>query len=70
MMIKIAIPMKQDFVIEVLEATEQFKLESKTGINLVFSTTIEDQEEAIKLAKATIKATPTGSVLYFNVTGA
>lgn len=68
-MIKIAIPMKQDFVIETLEATNEFTFDKKEGINLFFNTSIEDQEAAIKLAKSTIKATPTGSVLYFNVTG-
>lgn len=69
-MIKIAIPMNQDFIVETLETTEQFKFVKKEGINLFFETEIEDFEAAIKLAKSTIKATPTGSVLYFNVTGA
>lgn len=68
-MIKIAIPMKQDFVIELLEETKQYTFVKKEGINLFFDTTIENLEEAIKTAKSTIKATPTGSVLYFNVTG-
>lgn len=68
-MIKIALPMKQDFIIEVLEETKQFTFVKKEGINLFFNTVIADEEDAIKLAKSTIKATPTGSVLYFNVTG-
>lgn len=68
-MIKIAIPMKQDFVIELLEETKQYTFVKKEGINLLFDTTIENLEEAIKTVKSTIKATPTGSVLYFNVTG-
>lgn len=68
-MIKIALPMKQDFVIELLEATKEFTLVKKEGINLFFNTTIEDQELAIKTAKSAIKATPTGQVLYFSVTG-
>lgn len=68
-MIKIALPMKQDFVIELLEDTKQFTFVKKEGINLFFNSTITDLEEAIKLAKSTIKATPTGSVLYFSVTG-
>ena len=66
-MIKISIPLQQDFVIETLESTNDFKFVEKKGINLFFETTIEDSEEAIKLAKSTIKGTKTGSVLYFQV---
>ncbi len=68
-MIKISIPMNQEFVKETLLETGLFTFVEKQGINLFFNSTIEDQADAIKQAKAAIKAKPEGSVLYFQVTG-
>ncbi|MDF9824635.1 nicotinic acid phosphoribosyltransferase [Breznakia sp. PF5-3] len=71
-MIIISCPIKQDFVIETVEAidTFQYKYEGKNGINLSFSVNTEDIEDAIKVAKAAIKSTEVGAVLYFQVKAA
>ncbi len=66
-MIKISIPVQQEFVIETLEESNQFKFVEKKGINLFFESELEDPEEAVQLAKATIKGTKSGAVLYFQV---
>lgn len=70
-MITISCAMKQDFIIELLnEKTIDgvlFHFKGKKGINLSFSIDTQDREKAIKIAKATIKDTDVGSVLYFQV---
>lgn len=68
-MIIISCPIKQDFVIETVEGIEkyQYKYEGKSGINLNFSVNTEDLEDAAATAKATIKGTEVGAVLYFQV---
>jgi hypothetical protein len=68
-MIIISCPIKQDFVIETVEGIEkyQYKYEGKSGINLKFSANAEDMEDAAATAKAAIKATEVGAVLYFQV---
>ena len=45
-----------------------FKYEGKTGIKLAFHVNTEDLDKACAIAKKTIKATPIGSVMYFQVT--
>lgn len=71
-MIIVACPIKQDFVVECLEkcADFKFKYEGKQGINMKFSHDSKDTDAAIKAAKAAIKATEVGSVLYFQVSAA
>lgn len=70
-MITIASAIKQDFIIELLDGKTYngitFKYESKSGINLKFNVDTEDKDEAIAVAKKTIKSTEIGSVLYFQV---
>lgn len=70
-MIIISSPIKQDFIIELLDGKTfdgiTFKYESKTGINLQFNVDTEDTEKAIAIAKREIKATEVGSVLYFQI---
>lgn len=68
-MIVISCPIKQDFVIEIVEGidTYQYKFEGKSGINLNFSVNTEDMDAAIAAAKAAIKATEVGAVLYFQI---
>lgn len=63
-MIKLSMPMKQEFAIQILEATKQFKFIKKEGIHLYFDTELSDVQQAIKAAKLAIKSTPTGSVLF------
>lgn len=71
-MIIVSCPIKQDFVIECLETCGEFKFkyEGKQGINMKFSVDSEDVDGAIKVAKAAIKATEVGSVLYFQISAA
>lgn len=70
-MITISCPMKQEFIIELLDGKTvggiTYKFEGKTGINMKFSFDSNDKEAAIKAAKKTIKATEVGSVLYFQI---
>jgi len=68
-MIIISCPIKQDFVIEVVEGIDkyQYKFEGKSGINLKFSVNAQDLEDAVACAKAAIKSTEVGAVLYFQV---
>ena len=70
-MITIASAIKQDFIIELLDGKTYngitFKFEAKSGINLKFNVDTEDTDEAIAVAKKTIKSTEIGSVLYFQV---
>lgn len=65
----ISCPIKQDFVIEIVEGIEkyQYKFESKKGMNLEFSVNTEDIDDAIATAKQAIKATEVGAVLYFQI---
>ncbi|OCN03862.1 hypothetical protein A4S06_04545 [Erysipelotrichaceae bacterium MTC7] len=69
-MIKISCPMKQDYVTEIVEGIDKYnyKFEKKEGINLFFSVDTDDMDDAIATAKAAIKATEIGAVLYFSVT--
>lgn len=70
-MIYINCPMKSDFIIELLEASQtdgvSFKFIEKKGIKLAFEVNTEDLDKAIAIAKSTIKATEIGSVLFFQV---
>lgn len=70
-MITVSCPIKQEFVIEVLDGKTidgiKYTFEGKSGINLKFSISPENKEEAIAIAKKTIKATEVGSVLYFQI---
>ena len=70
-MITISSAIKQDFIIELLDGKTYnditFKYEGKKGIALQFSISTEDKAAAIAVAKATIKATEIGKVLYFQV---
>ena len=67
----ISSPMKQDYIIELLDAQTiediTFSFVSKQGIKMTFSYENGSKEEAIRVAKDTIKATEIGSVLYFQV---
>ena len=70
-MITISSPMKQEFIIELLDGKTinkvSFKYEGKAGINLNFSHDCVDKDLAIQAAKRAIKATEVGSVLYFQI---
>ena len=70
-MITISSAIKQDFIIELLDGKTYnditFKFEGKKGIALQFSINTEDRAAAIAAAKAAIKATEVGKVLYFQV---
>lgn len=70
-MITISCPIKQEFIIELLDGVTidevTFKYEGKSGIKLTFSTNTDDKEKAVRIAKSTIKATEIGSVLYFQI---
>jgi len=64
--IAINAPLQGDKIIELLENQDgQFTFIKKTGIKLLFETTIEDKEAAARQARETIKKEPWGSVLYF-----
>ena len=71
-MIYISCGLNQEFIIDLLEKTTEegvsFKYEGKTGIKLAFHVNTEDLDKACAIAKKTIKATPIGSVMYFQVT--
>lgn len=70
-MIHITCGVSQDFIIELLEKEPiegiTFKYEGKKGITLNFSVDTDDLDKAITVAKATIKATQIGSVLFFQI---
>ncbi|MFV0381791.1 MAG: hypothetical protein ACK5KR_06180 [Breznakia sp.] len=68
-MMIISCPMKQEFVIETVESIERYtyKFEGKTGFDLKFSVNTEDIADAIAVAKAAIKATDIGSILYIQI---
>lgn len=70
-MIKINLPMKQDFVIELLDGKTHddvtFNFVEKKGMILSFSIGDADKDTAIAVAKKVIKSTEIGSVLYFQV---
>lgn len=69
--ITISSPMKQDFIIELLDQKTindiTFSFVSKKGIALTFDCDQGQKEAAIAAAKAEIKATEIGKVLYFQV---
>jgi hypothetical protein len=68
-MIVVNSPMKRDFIVELLESNEvegtTFKCVERTGMKLKFETNSEDEAAAAKQAKALIKSTEIGAVLYF-----
>ena len=68
-MIKISSALKQDEIVELLNAYDENDLEfsfvKKEGIALYFEINASDLEEAAKTAKALIKGQPWGSILYF-----
>lgn len=68
-MIKVSSAMRQDDIIELLNANEEegisFTFKEKKGIALFFETDAEDKEKAAQLAKEQIKAQDWGSVLFF-----
>lgn len=71
-MIYISCGLNQDFVIDLLEQSKEegitYKYEGKKGITLSFSVDTDDLDNAMAVAKRVIKATPIGSVMYFQVT--
>lgn len=70
-MITISSPIKQDFIIELLDGKTidgiTYTYKEKSGIKLIFTISPDDKEKAIKVAKGHIKATEIGSVLYFQI---
>lgn len=68
-MILINCPLKQDYIIELVEGISEFRftLLEKKGMQLVFDTECPSDSEAVALVKSTIKATEVGKVLYFTV---
>lgn len=68
-MIKISSALKQDEIVELLNAYDsddlEFNFVKKEGIALYFETNASDLEEAASTAKALIKGEPWGSILYF-----
>ena len=68
-MIYINCPLKQDYIIELIEGIKEytFTLQEKKGIQLVFSTDCINDDLAVSLIKKTIKETEVGKVLYFTV---
>lgn len=70
-MITISCPMKQEFIIELLDGKMvdgiTFTFKEKAGINMKFMVDTDDKDAAIKAAKKEIKSTEVGSVLYFQV---
>lgn len=62
---------QQDNIKTLLESLSEdeikYTFKEKKGIQLIFETTADDKEKAVKLAKDAIKNTDWGRVLYFNV---
>lgn len=70
-MIYISCAMKQDYIISLLEEFKgdfSYKFVEKKGIKLAFEVTTDNLELAMDTAKAAIKATEIGKVLYLQVT--
>ena len=70
-MIYINCATQQDFVIKTLEADQgeiKYTFKEKKGIKLSFDVNTDNLDEAVKNAKAIVKATPIGTALYFQVT--
>lgn len=69
--ITISSPLKQDFIIELLDGkihqgiSYQFK--NKQGIKIIFAYENASHDQAVQTAKAVIKETEIGKVLYFQV---
>ncbi len=59
----------QNEIIEILENIKEpkYKFIKKNGIRLYFETSIEDLDEASKIAKASIKEKPEAAALFFSV---
>ena len=70
--IYISCGLNQDFIIDLLEkSTEEgisYKYEGKKGIKLQFTVNTDDVAKAMAIAKAAIKGTQIGSVMYFQIT--
>ena len=73
-MIYINCPLKQEYIIDLLEnATDSkftFKFVEKQGIKMTFDAGTDDIDAAIAEAKRLIKSTDFGKVLYFQIVGA
>ena len=71
MMITITCPIKQDFIIELLNDVTldgiPYTFKQKDGMKLLFEHSGSDQEAAIRLAKERIKETEIGHVLFFQI---
>lgn len=69
-MIYISSALKQQEIIDLLTTsdTTKYTFIEKKGIKLAFETDAENEKEAADMAKAMIKATDFGKVLYFQVT--
>lgn len=71
MMITITCPIKQDFIIELLNGATLDKIhytfKQKDGMKLLFEYSGGEREAAIRLAKARIKETEIGHVLFFQI---
>lgn len=68
-MIIVNSPIMQDKIIEILESSDKgdFKFNKKEGIRIYFETSIENKEEAAKIAKSEIKNNPISGALIFKV---
>lgn len=71
-MIHINCGLNQEFIIDLLEKSEEegitYKYQGKKGISLSFEVNTEDVDKAIDVAKRAIKSTQIGSVMYFQIT--
>lgn len=68
-MIIVNSPIMQDKIIKILEGMDSpsYTFIKKDGIRIYFETSLEDKEEACKLAKKEIKKDPMGSAIMFTV---
>jgi len=71
-MVVINAPLQQDKIIDELKNYNKdgvsFRFIEKKAMKLYFETSLEDQEQAARLARQAIKDTPWGSVMYFQAT--
>lgn len=70
-MIYVNCPSSQDQVRKILEEAQEditFKFVEKNGIKMTFEVNTEDLDAAVDKAKALIRATEIGRILYFQVT--
>lgn len=67
MKISVNTALKQKDIIEVLDGNEingcTFSYVETKGMNIIFRVNVEDGDQAIKIAKSVIKATPFGNAI-------